>query len=122
MIGTAWPSESTRRSAVGFHGSFGSHRICLYISTATRWASDSAVDGCPLPAAVVISTESFPISTAFLCTAASKLMADSVLADVWRDGRGSRAPRHCILAEAGEECSEDGGANTIGMRSRPRPG
>src|SRR5829696_980172 len=78
MIGTACPSESTRRSAVGFHGSFGSHRICLYMSTVTRWASESAVDGWPLPAAVVISTESFPISTAFLCTAASKLMADSV--------------------------------------------
>src|SRR3954471_20082768 len=74
MIGTAWPSERTSRSLLGFHGSFGSHRICLYISTATRWASDSAVDGCPDPAAVVISTESFPRSMALRLMAAWRLM------------------------------------------------
>ena len=49
MIGTAWPSESTSRSAAGFHGSFGSQRIWWYISTVIRCASDSAVDGWPLP-------------------------------------------------------------------------
>src|SRR5947209_8218169 len=79
MIGTAWPSLSTSRSLSGFHGSLGSQRIWWYISTVTRWASDSAVDGCPLPAAVVISTDNFPISTAFLLTAASKLMGRTPL-------------------------------------------
>src|SRR3954447_4415432 len=74
MIGTACPSLSTSRSALGFHGSFGSHRIWWYIRTATRWASDRAVDGWPLPAAVVISTDSLPMSTAFLLAACSKLM------------------------------------------------
>src|SRR5687768_12640720 len=100
MIGTAWPSESTSRSAVGFHGSFGSHRICLYMSTVTRCASDSAVDGWPLPAAVVISTESFPISIAFLWTAASKLMATPFGCLVWCDDRVAHA-RTALYARGG---------------------
>jgi len=74
MIGTACPSLSTSRSLLGFHGSFGSHRIWWYSRTVTKWASDKAVDGCPLPADVVISTDSFPSSTAFLLAACSKLM------------------------------------------------
>src|SRR6476660_2376888 len=78
MIGTAWPSLSTSRSLLGFHGSFGSHRIWWYNRTVTRWASESAVEGWPLPAEVVISTDSFPRSTAFLLAACSKLMDDSV--------------------------------------------
>src|SRR3954471_6981185 len=77
MMGTAWPSERTRRSAAGFHGSFGSQRIWWYISTVTRWARDRAVEGWPLPAAVVISTLSLPRSIAFLWTALVKLIAGS---------------------------------------------
>jgi hypothetical protein len=44
------------------------------MSTAVRCASDSDVEGCPLPAEVVISTESFPNSMAFLCMDDAKLM------------------------------------------------
>src|SRR5579862_6237237 len=49
------------------------------MSTVTICASDSAVEGCPLPAAVVISTDNLPISTALRLTAASKLMMAPVL-------------------------------------------
>jgi hypothetical protein len=84
-IGTAWPSDNTNRSAARSHGFFGSHRIWWYMSTVITCASDSAVDGCPLPAAVVISTDSLPISTAFLCTASSKLIG--------YDSRGKRSNR-----------------------------
>jgi hypothetical protein len=76
-IGTACPSDSTSRSAAGFHGSLGSQRMWSYISTVIRWASDSAVDGCPLPAAVVISTDNFPISTALAWMDDAKLMCKS---------------------------------------------
>src|SRR5581483_1168003 len=39
-----------------------------------RWARDRAVEGWPLPAAVVISTDSLPMSIALRLTACSKLM------------------------------------------------
>src|SRR5947208_13738905 len=77
MMGTACPSERTRRSFVGFHGSLGSQRIWWYISTVTRCASDSAVEGWPLPAAVVISTLNFPMSMALRLAALAKLMGVS---------------------------------------------
>src|SRR4051794_27311411 len=83
MIGTACPSESTSRSLLGFHGSFGSQRIWWYINTDTRCASDSALEGWPLPAAVVISTLNLPMSMALRLTALTKLM--------WVSGGGGGA-------------------------------
>src|SRR5688572_21860748 len=74
MMGTAWPSERTRRSAAGFQTSLGSQRMWLYMSTAVRWARERAVEGWPEPAAVVISTDSLPSLMAFLCMEDAKLM------------------------------------------------
>src|SRR3954451_23117520 len=71
MIGTAWPSERTRRSLAGFQGSLGSYFIWWYMRTVTRWARERAVEGWPEPAAVVISTESLPRSMALRLTAAA---------------------------------------------------
>src|SRR5687768_16334538 len=92
-MGTACPSESTSRSAAGFHGLAGSQRIWWYMRTAITCASDSAVDGCPLPAAVVISTDSFPISTAFLCAASAKLIRVRLRSDSAPSGRGGASKR-----------------------------
>src|SRR5688572_23253546 len=100
MIGTAWPSLSTSRSLAGFQTSFGSHRIWWYMRTVTRWASDSAVDGWPLPATVVISTDNLPISTALRWTAASKLMACSVGGDAIYRQIVSRATFPCPTTAA----------------------
>src|SRR5215813_13428273 len=44
------------------------------MSVVTRCVSERELDGCPLPAEVVISTDSFPISIAFLLMASSRLM------------------------------------------------
>src|SRR6476469_4637749 len=74
MIGTAWPSERTRRSLAGFQGSLGSYFIWWYMRTVTRWARERAVEGWPEPAAVVISTESLPRSMALRLAAAAKDM------------------------------------------------
>src|SRR2546423_14937506 len=92
MMGTAWPSERTRRSALGFQGSFGSQRIWWYMRTVTRWVRESAVEGWPLPAEVVISMESLPRSIAFLLTADEKLMGFAPVGavDLWVNGALSR--------------------------------
>src|SRR5690348_18065615 len=101
MIGTACPSLSTSRSLFGFQGSFGSHRIWWYSRTVTRWASDSAVDGCPLPADVVISTDSFPRSTAFRLAACSKLMTTPWDEANVRQRRGGRVRHEYAQVGAG---------------------
>src|SRR6266436_10312958 len=64
MMGTAWPSDSTRRSAAGSRGCSGRQRIVRYISAAVRCASESALVGWPLPAAVVARTASLAMAIA----------------------------------------------------------
>jgi hypothetical protein len=55
--GTAWPSESTNRSAVGQDGSDGSHRIVWYIRTETICPILIAEVGCPVPDSAHISSD-----------------------------------------------------------------
>jgi len=96
-MGQACPSDSTRRSAVGWFGCAGSYRMCVYMSTVTRCARLAADVGWPEPATVVMSSANLIRSIALACTEATKaIFSPSSLARVRVQSLRLRAGTHAL--------------------------